>query len=136
MEYWSVGVLRQVGIAPAWRVGAAREALRLVLPTARSGHADFLLCPSAAGGPLPFRCVSAPRSQRDFHSVQESVVVKRFQEAIDGAVRQHSRSQSLGLMRGDKDNGNRMPRDLQLSLQVWPAHAVQSDVEDQTIRGD
>src|ERR1700693_6207961 len=78
---------------------------------------------------------SLARSQRYFHSVQESVVVKRFQEAIDGAVRQHSRSQSLGLMRGDKDNGYRMPRHLQLSLQVRPAHAIPPDAEDQTVCG-
>jgi hypothetical protein len=41
--------------------------------------------------PAKFCTNSAPqslaRSQRYFHSVQESVVIKRFQEAIDGAVR-------------------------------------------------
>src|SRR6266478_276848 len=62
-----------------------------------------------------------------------SQLAERFEQALHGALFEHSRADSLISVSGDEDDRNLLPAKLQFPLEIVSRHARHGDVQDQTI---
>src|SRR3712207_5648759 len=75
----------------------------------------------------------SPLPERAGNCFKQGLVTERFQQVRDCSTRQEAWPKGRVTLCGDEDDRNTCLLTYQLLLKLWPAHAGQSDVEDQTV---
>ena len=75
-----------------------------------------------------------PRAKGRFDGIEQSGVAEWLEQAGHGSLTEQPWTKRFVALRRDEDNRNRRPATNQFLLKIRPAHARQSDVEDQAVR--
>ena len=60
-------------------------------------------------------------------------IAEGLEKALHGPRREHARADGIVAVRGDEDDRNGLPAQLELLLQVGPGHARHGDIENQAL---